>query len=85
MGVKPEVTTSEFNDRLRILSPYGAYINLTIAGTVRYTNGLVKHPQMCEVSSFIRSWTNKAFYGTRMMVAEWNSVRESKGNSVSKH
>ena len=67
-----------------IISPYGADIDLRIAGTVRYSNGFLSyHSQMSSVSSFIRTETGKSFYGNKMMVAEWDRVAKLSGNFVS--
>ena len=68
----------------RTVSPYGADINTSIAGTVRYTGFNSYHTtQMSSVSRFIRTTTGDYFYGTRMMVAEWDGVAKHLGSSVS--
>ena len=40
--------------------------------------------EMMRVSQFIRDETGTSFYGTKMMVAEWNSVPEYNTSLVSK-
>ena len=67
-----------------VVAPYDADIDPEIAGTVRYTQFTTNdYTQMSRVSSFIRDQTNNSFYGTRMMVAEWDGVAEYRGFSVS--
>ncbi|CAI8021007.1 Vitellogenin receptor [Geodia barretti] len=66
-----------------VISPYGADIDTTIAGTVRYTNGFRgDHPQMSSVSEFIRSNTGDDYFaGSNMLVVEWNGVAKYSGSS----
>ena len=68
------------------VAPYGANSNTGIAGTVRYTDFEAyssSGSSMITISNFIRDETGDNFYGTKMMVAEWNGVAEYGGNSVS--
>ena len=63
---------------------YSADINPEIAGTVRYTQfTTTDYTQMSRVSTFIQNQTDNSFYGTSMMVAEWDGVVEYFGDSVS--
>ena len=58
-----------------VVAPFGADIDTTSTGSVKYTQFTTSDSfQMSRVSSFIRSQTGHSFYGTRMMVAEWNGV-----------
>ena len=85
MGTRESLTTPTIPGHSNIVSPYGADIDTSIAGTVRYTTGFSSsHPQMSSVSSFIQTQTRDySFSGTRMMVVEWNNVAQYEGNSVS--
>ena len=68
----------------RNIYPYAADINPSLAGTVRYTQFTsTNYSQMNRVSSFIRDQTDNSFYGSKMMVAEWDGVAEYFGHSVS--
>ena len=69
-----------------VVAPYFADINTEIAGTVQYTDFDTyssTDSAMATVSRFIRDETGDKFYGSRMMVAEWNGVAEYNGFSVS--
>ena len=60
-----------------VVAPFAADIDTTRRGSVKYTQFTTSdYTQMSTVSSFIRSETGDSFYGTRMMVAEWNGVPE---------
>ena len=85
MGTRVSRTTPTIPGDSNIVSPYGADIDTSIAGTVRYTTGFSSsHPQMSSVSSFIQTRTRDySFSGKRMMVVEWKNVAEYEGNSVS--
>jgi hypothetical protein len=85
MGTPPTANSPEIPDTDNIVSPYGADIDPSLTGTVRYTDFITYHPQMNSVSNFIWSQTKKSFYGTRMMVAEWDSVPKYDGSSVRLH
>ena len=83
MGEPPCSTSSS---SCAAVAPYGADSNTEIAGTVRYTDFDTyssSGTSMTTVSAFIRSETGDNFYGTRMMVAEWNGVSQYNGISVS--
>ena len=61
------------------VAPYAADINTQIAGSVQYTDFYTyssTDSAMTTISSFIRDETEDNFYGSRMMVAEWNGVAE---------
>ena len=67
-----------------IVSPYGADIDPSVAGTVQYTSFNSHSSHLSTVSSFVRSETgNYNFYGNTMMIAEWNSVSKFGRSSVS--
>ena len=67
-----------------VVAPFAADIDTTRTGSVKYTQFTTSDSsQMDIVSSFIRSQTGNSFYGTRMMVAEWNGVPEYEGSIVS--
>ena len=69
-----------------VVAPYAADINTEIAGTVQYTDFYTyssTSSAMSTVSRFIRDETGDKFYGSRMMVAEWDGVAEYNGFSVS--
>ena len=66
-----------------IVAPYSADIDLSLTGSVLYTELTSSHPQMANISSFIRSQTHRYFSGTRMMVAGWDRVAKSSGDPVS--
>ena len=67
-----------------VVAPFAADIDITSTGSVKYTQFTTSNSsQMNRVSSFIRSQTGDGFYGTRMMVAEWNDVPEYQGSIVS--
>ena len=81
MGVRVEILDLETSS---VVAPYAADIDPTVAGTVRYTQFTTDdYSQMSTVSSFIRAQTGENFYGTTMMVAEWNGVAEYNGFFVS--
>ena len=65
-----------------IVAPYSADIDPSTGGSVRYTD-FMDISQLYTVSYFIRSQSNADFYGTRMMIAEWDSVPEFSGSDVS--
>ena len=83
MGARVSTSSPEIPGTSPIVAPYAANINPEIAGTVRYTQFTTTDFQMSRVSSFIQSQAGNSFYGTRMMVAEWDSVAEHSGLSVS--
>ena len=69
-----------------VVAPYRADSNTGIAGSVRYTDFDTyssSDSAMTTVSRFIQDETGDNFYGSRMMVAEWNGVAEYGGFSVS--
>ena len=59
-----------------VVSPYGAATDhiFTKAGTIRHTQFSTTDHQLGYVSLFIRSKTGITFSGTKMMIAEWDSV-----------
>ena len=86
MGETPCVDALTFPSSCLVVAPYGADINTDLAGTVRYTDFDTyssSGSSMTSVSRFIRDETGDSFYGTKMMVAEWNGVAEYGGYFVS--
>ena len=84
MGEIP-CTNSRVSSSCFAVAPYASNINTEIAGTVRYTDFNTYSrtgSSMITVSRFIRDETGHSFYGTKMMVAEWNGVAQSNGFSV---
>ena len=66
-----------------VVAPFAADMDTRSRGSVKYTRFTTSDSQMSTVSSFIRSETGDSFYGTRMMVAEWNDVPKYQGLVVS--
>ena len=82
MGSIPSSSSPSIPQTSNIVSPYGADIDTTVAGTVYYTTSSTSS-QISTVSSFIRGTTGNYFYGTRMVVAHWYNVAKIYGSSVS--
>ena len=63
-------------DGYSVIAPFAADIDTTSTGSVKYTQFTTSDSsQMDRVSSFIQSQTNGDYFsGTKMMVAEWESV-----------
>ena len=77
MGETPCEDPLSFPSFCPVVAPYAADIDLDIGGTVRYTDFDAyssSGSSMTRVSRFIQDETGDSFYGTRMMVAEWNGV-----------
>ena len=84
MGVRVDRISPEIPGTSSIVAPYAADIDPTEAGIVRHTQFTTDdYSQMSTVSSFIQAQTDEYFYGTTMMVAEWDGVAEYDGFSVS--
>ena len=84
MGERVSTSSPEIPGTSPIVAPYAANINPEIAGTVRYTQfSTTDYTQMSRVSNFIQDQTDNSFYGTRMMVTEWDRVAKFGGSSVS--
>ena len=70
-----------------IVAPYGADIDTTISGTVRYADFSQftwPNTHTTEVTNFIRANTlDDYFLAHSMMVAEWDIVSRRNGNHVS--
>ena len=66
-----------------IVSPYGAPINTSVAGSVKYIGFTTSHQDMGTVSAFIWLKTGLSFRGTRMMAVEWSGVAQRGGTPVS--
>ena len=86
MGDTPCSNSLSSSSFCSVVAPHGADSNTEVAGIVRYTDFDAYSSSgspISTVSSFIRSETGDNFYGTRMMVAEWNGVSRFNGISVS--
>ena len=56
-----------------VVAPFAADITTSSTGYVRYSE-YITNSQLNDVSEHIRSETRNSFYGTWMLVAEWNGV-----------
>ena len=65
-----------------VVAPFAADIDTSSTGSVRYSESF-SSTVMKEVSAHICSETGVSFYGTWMMVAEWNNVSLHDGSRVS--
>ena len=65
-----------------IVAPFAADITTSRTGDVRYSESFT-NSQLNDVSEHIRFETGNSFYGTWMLVAEWNGVPLSSQSSVS--
>ena len=65
-----------------VVAPFAADIDTTKTGTVKYTNVTFDYHKMSVVSAFIRDETGDFFFGSKMIVAEWDRVPMKKGSSV---
>ena len=86
MGETPCSNSLSFSTSCSVVAPYAADINTEDAGTVRYTDFdtyLSTGLSMTNVNEFIGDQTGDSFFGTKMMVAEWNSVSKFGGHFVS--
>ena len=87
MGETPQYSSLENfpgSSSYSVVAPFAADIDTTSRGSVKYTEFTTSDfTQMDSVSSFIESETGDDFYGTRMMVAEWNDVPKYQGSIVS--
>ncbi|CAI8021025.1 Alpha-tectorin [Geodia barretti] len=83
MGTPPIITKApSLPGSENILSPYGAGINTSIAGTVKYMPFTTSHQDIGPVSSFVQLLTGlSSFRGTRMMAVEWSGVAQRGGSS----
>ena len=64
-----------------VVAPFASDITTSNTGYVRYSESF--NSQLNVVSEHIRSETETSFYGTWMLVAEWNGVPLLSGSSVS--
>ena len=71
----------------KIVAPFADHIDTSAGGSVRYTDFLQSYDYnslIDDVNDFIQAHTSDTFfYGARMMVAEWNNVRQFGGHTVS--
>ena len=63
-----------------VVAPFAAAMDNIRARSVKYTQFITSDYR---VNEFIRSETGNSFYGTRMLVAEWNGVPKYQGSIVS--
>ena len=69
-----------------IVAPYAANIDTRTQGSVKYTDFDTfssNDYEMVRISQFIRNETGVDFYGTKMIVAEWNDVQRYQYSDVS--
>ena len=66
-----------------VIAPFAADITISTTGSVKYTQFTFDQSQLNAINSFIQSETESNFQGTRILVAEWNSVPLSNGLPVS--
>ena len=87
LGKSPTYTYLSFpgSSSYSVVAPYAADITTSNGGYVRYKDFDTYDSQISNVNSFIRSQTGDSFYGTRMMVAEWNDVPMFSVSFVLKH
>ena len=87
MGKTPQYTSLDYfpgSSSYSVVAPFAADIDTSRTGSVKYTQfTTTDSSQMSRVSTFIRSQTGNSFYGTKMMVAEWNGVPEYGESTVS--
>ena len=75
MGETPQYASLNTFSSFRsysIVAPFAANIDTSSTGYVRYSESFSS--QLSVVSEYIRSETVTSFYGTWMLVAEWNGV-----------
>ncbi|CAI8046629.1 Vitellogenin receptor [Geodia barretti] len=60
-----------------VLAPYGSDIDITLGGSVHFTNFI---SSSAEISSLVRSQTSNSFIGERLLVAEWRLVPRRDGD-----
>ena len=68
---------------VNVLAPYASDIDITLGGSVRFTNFISSSAEINAVSSSVRSQTNNSFIGERLLVAEWRHVPGRDGDPVS--
>ena len=84
MGIEITTTQPQIPGTNFVVVPYGADMDTTIAGTVKYTEFTsTDYTQINTVNSFIQTKTNPSFFGNRMMIAEWDGVAQFSGSPVS--
>ena len=57
-----------------LVAPFAADIDTSSTGSVRYSESSFALSQLNFISQHIRSKTGASFYGTWLLVAEWNGV-----------
>ena len=75
MGEKPQHSSLEKfpgPSSYSVVAPFAADIDTSSTGSVRYSDTFKS--QLNDVSEHIRAETGSLFYGTWMLVAEWNGV-----------
>ena len=84
MGQTPEVYSLDNfpgPSSYSVVAPFAADIDTSSTGSVRYSESF-SSTEIDQVSAHIRSETGAYFYGTWMMVAEWNNVPLLHGSDV---
>ena len=66
-----------------IVSPYGADTDISLYGTVSYTQFSSNDPQLSQLNDFICYKTGHEFDGNRMMIVEWYNVAKANESAVS--
>lgn len=61
-------------DANNVVVPYGADLDPSSGGKVRYTGFITDSTRLNTVSSFIRSQGDSGFSGTQMIIAEWTKL-----------
>ena len=90
-GSLPYVTLPNFPlpNSNSVVAPFAADIDTSHGGSVRYTNFSSFQSDLEDVNSFINSqidggqFSYSEFYGTEMMVVEWDNVPKDLESSVS--
>ena len=74
MGESPPYSSWSLFPGPSVIAPFAADITISMTGSVKYTQFTSDESQLNAVNSFIQSETESNFQGTRILVAEWNSV-----------
>ena len=83
MAVFPNEDSPTIPGTTDIVSPYGANIDTSDGGRIRYTLFSNVNSETGVVNKFIQDQTGTSFFGETLMVAEWDSVPLYNRDSVS--
>ena len=83
MAVFPNEDSPTIPGTTNIVSPYGANIDTSGGGRIRYTLFSNVNSETGVVNKFIQDQTGTSFFGETLMVAEWDSVPLYNRDSVS--